>query len=175
MRRLNFCIACLAGACASCAPLPVTYYQPSADAAQVVQARCDQAPPYKALFTSEELKVGAEFDGTRVTISFYPIGSSRVAIDPSLIIAETDGVATALTDFRYWQAGSTTGEVRPALGPLDVETKALYLSAKVKPGDPKTLLLKIPSVEVAGHSEPGRTVRFDQQKKVMIRFLVINC
>jgi hypothetical protein len=127
------------------------------------------------VFTSAELKVAAEFDGTELLLSFYPLGATRVAVDPSQVTAEADGVAATLADLKYWRAGSKRGELRSVTGPLELETTGLYLSANVTPRDPKTLQVNMPTIGVAGHIEPARAVRFDRQNKVKIRFIVLNC
>jgi hypothetical protein len=169
------CAALVAFALAACAPLPITYYQPVAEDAKVVWARCDQAPPYMAQFNSAELNVTAKFDGTSIVLGFYPRGAAKFSLDTTSVTAEADGAPARITGMNYSLLNSPISESHPAIGTLKIETEGLFLRADIEPKNPKSLELHIPQLGAVRDTIPGRTVRFNQQRKVKLRFLIINC
>jgi hypothetical protein len=89
---------------AGCAPLPMTYYMPSAEHATIEQYSCDQAPPHEAILVTGILKASAFFDGRRIEIGFYPIGfypSRRATIEIQTALIQIEANGQFLGPFGY--------------------------------------------------------------------------
>ena len=69
MRLLGMLLAI--GPLSACAPLPITYYMPSADHGKVQQARCDQAPPYQVLITEPLYRASAALIDDEIDVGLY--------------------------------------------------------------------------------------------------------
>ncbi len=177
--RISICLSFLCGM-AGCAPLPITYYMPSADHATIEQYRCDQAPPYKAVFVSGILKTSAFFDGRQIEIGFYPIGfypsrQATIEIQTASLKIEADGQLLGLSDIRFQETNSNVSKVRSFDGTLRKIGWSLYVIGESPISDPPNLVLHIPSILVDGVSIPAQTVSFQREKKVRLRFLILNC
>ena len=165
---------------AGCAPLPITYYMPSADHATIEQYRCDQAPPYKAVFVAGILKTSAFFDGRQIEIGFYPIGfypsrQATIEIETASLEIEANGQLLGLSDIRFQETDSKVSKVQSLDGTLRKTGWSLYIIGRSPISDPRNLVLHIPSILVDGTSIPAQTVSFEREKTVRLRFLIVNC
>jgi len=159
----------------ACAPLPITYYMPSADDAKIEWHRCDQAPPYEAVMASDHLTVSAFFDGTEIDIGIFLAPFGRLEFDGKKFEFTIDGQTYPAPNLkfrdRYWK---DVDIMRPD-GTINVIAETFYITAASPVHDPTDLVLVVPAMTIDGVVIPARTIKFHREQKVRIRFLIINC
>lgn len=185
MSRLRIVIGVsLVAGISGCAPLPITYYMPSADHATIRQANCDQAPPYEAVLDSGGLRTSALFDGRRIVLGFYPTDApSTITLETSKIQIEVDGQVVNLRKLQFHTSQSRSElvsqfaltDVPNVDASLSMTGWSSHLFAEIPMAGPASLVLHLPPITLNGVLIPAQTISFQRVRKVNMRFLVLNC
>jgi hypothetical protein len=160
----------------ACAPLPTMYYLPSAEYSKLEPYSCAGSPPYRINVESVGIWTSAFFDGRRIEISFHPSGTAKaLEVDTAHIQIDADGHLVALLGQRYYRSDSRRLEVPSPDGRLITDGSSIDLSAESPISNPERLVLHIPPIVVDGISVAAQTITFQRERKVRLRYLVLNC
>jgi hypothetical protein len=157
-----------------CAPLPVTYYMPSSEYAAIRPYSCAAAPPYTATIAYRWFWTTGYFDGRRIEITLTPQHPSTISFETALLQVEVEGQLSSVSNLHYREPNSTGAAVQNN-GLFSESGRIFYLTADSPVLNPANMILHIPPMTVDGLLIPAQTISFRRERKVLIRYLVLNC
>jgi hypothetical protein len=157
-----------------CAPLPVTYYMPSGEHAAIRPYSCAAAPPYTATIAYGWFWTSGYFDGTRIEITLAPQHPSTISFETALLQVEVEGQISSVSNLHYREPNST-GATLQNDSRFSESGRIFYLTADSPVLNPASMILLIPPMTVDGTLIPAQTISFRREKKVLVRYLVLNC
>ena len=172
--------------CASCVPMSLQYYVPSAEGAKVVSNSCSGNPPYEANFFGGisprfNLKVGlvqqslTAINNPTLTVIIDPGVNAHVAIDPKLIRVEADGQSVVPQRIHYLVGKARPTPTMDAVGPIDIEGNYLIIHMPVGISGSLDVVTHLPPVTVGGQIIQFPDVSFKLEKHTQIVMIAGNC
>jgi hypothetical protein len=176
LRRLApLALVSVLGLCASCVPMSLHYYVPSAQNAGVVSHSSSGDPPYMAsmfggpspdfhLMVSLAQPGLAGIHDPSLTLIINPFVVAQIAVDPTLVRVEADGQAVVPSLIHYHLGKYATGPMLDAHGPIDIKTDYLIIDLPLSIRGALDVVVHLPPVSVGGEVNQFPDVTFKLEK-----------
>jgi len=175
------------GLCASCVPLSLQYYVPSAEGAKVRSYSCTGNPPYEAHFLGggvpatydmiislSQQSITSIKEPTVIWI-IYPFHRTWVDIDPTLIQIYADGQLLPPTPITYYLGRPAGGPHFEAHGPIHVETDYLLINLPLGTAGALQVVTHLSSITLGEEVIELPDVSFKLERHAVLYNLAINC
>lgn len=159
----------------ACAPLPVTYYMPSALNGEVQRWQCDNAPPYQVVVAIDRMRISAFFDGSGLMIALYPAFHGAIDFDARTLRITAEGVDVGVTDVTYGTPDEKAPTPVGLNGNIHVSGGTIYIRAKVVARNPAEIAVHLPPITVDGVTVEPPVFSFHRERNMRLRALVLNC
>ena len=188
LRRLaQFAVLPISGLCASCVPLSLQYYVPSAEGAKVRSYSCTGNPPYEAVFLgggiparydviiSLSQQTFAKIEEPTITLIIHPFHGNLIDVDPTLIRIQADGQLLTPTPITYYSGKSAGGPHYESHGPIHVGTDYLIIYLPLGTKGAVDVVTHLSPITLGGEPIELPDVSFKLEKHKVMYSLVINC
>lgn len=188
LRLARFAVLSVSGLCASCVPLSLQYYVPSAEGAEIVSYSCTGNPPYEASFVDGgvprkySMRIGlsqqslAGVKEPTVTLMIDPFHRTLVDVDPTLIRVEADGESVPLKSIFYYLGKYAGAPTLKSYGLINVETDYLiiYIPLSVR-GATSTVEIHTSPISLEKERIQLPEISFKLERHTIMYSLAINC
>jgi hypothetical protein len=162
---------------AGCLPLPLRYYVPSAEGAQVQSMSCAGGPPFGASWNNTSpryhLLVSLEASSLIVLINAEP--TAAIELDPSLILVEEGGSPISVGSVRYRKTVYGSELAREAPGEIAVKTGHLQVDVPLKLQRKGEVHVHLSPITVNGVTTDFPDVSFTLKRQVQLTMILGNC
>jgi hypothetical protein len=187
LRRLaELALLSVSGLCASCVPLTLHYYLPSAEGADVRSMSCSEDPPYAAnlhgrtypqllvLVSLAQRPLTGNHDPS-LTVIIVPADNEHIVVDPTLIHIAADGQPVQPNSIRYYLGKSGAAPAHDAQGPIDAKTDSLNIDLPLKINGASKVVTHLPSITVNGEVYDFPDVSFKLERRTRLTMIAGNC
>jgi hypothetical protein len=187
LRRLaQLVLLSVSGLCASCVPLTLHYYVPSAKGADVRSISCSGDPPYAAnlhgstypqllVLVSLAQRSLTGIHDPSLTVIIVPAGNEHIVVDPTLIRIEADGQPVQPKSIRYYVGKSGAAPAHDAQGPIDTKTDSLNIDLPLRISGASDVVTHLPSITVNGEVYDFPDVSFKLERHTRLTMIAGNC
>jgi hypothetical protein len=185
-RLAQVAVLSISSLCASCVPMSLHYYVPSAEGAKIRSYSCSGDPPYQANFVrgdSSQLIVVVGLaqpsltgihDPT-LTLIIHAFPSVPIAIDPTQIRVEADGQSVQPKSIRYHVGISGAAPILESHGPIHIETNNLTIYLLFSISGALDVVTYLPPITVGGEVNQFPDVSFKLEKHTQLITIAGNC
>jgi hypothetical protein len=183
---MQLLVLSISGLCASCVPMSLRYYVPSAEGAKLLSYSCPGDPPYRAGFVgraspqftvwvglAQQLLTGN--DDPTLTLIIHPFPSALIAIDPALIRVEADGQPVQPKSIQYYVGKSASAPALESHGPINIQTDHLIIDLPLGISGALDVVTHLPPITVGGEVNQLPDVSFKLEKHTQLIALNGKC
>jgi hypothetical protein len=187
LRLAQLAISFGSGFCASCVPLSLQYYVPSAEGAKVRSYSCSGNPPYEAYFLGGGVPAKhdviislsqqslAKIKEPTITLIINPFHRALIDIDPTLIQIKADGQLLPLESITYYLGKPAGGPHFESHGPIHIETDYLIIFLPIGTGGASDVVTHLSPMVLDGEVIELPDVSFKLERHTVMYNLAINC
>jgi hypothetical protein len=173
--------------CASCVPLSLQYYVPSAEGAKVRSYSCSGNPPYEAYFlgggvpAKHDVIIGlsqqsiAGIKEPTITLIINPFHQTLIDVDPTLIQIQADGQLLPPASITYYLGRPAGGPHFKSHGPIHVETDYLIINLPLGTGNASDVVTHLSPIVLDGKVIELPDVSFKLERHTVMYNLAVNC
>jgi hypothetical protein len=159
----------------ACAPVPMRYWEPSAEGAEVVSSSCIDEPPYGASVKVGVARATVFLMDRSILVTFYSRIEPSIGFDPTLVAVTADGQSLALSGFTY-SVGLTRPAAKHSAGGLtNVASQYVVFEATVPTKPIGSVRIYLPSVLIDGENFALPAVNFRKVSHAKLVPLIANC
>jgi hypothetical protein len=175
------------GFCASCVPLSLQYYVPSAEGAKVRSYSCSGNPPYEAYFLGGGVPVKhdvmislsqqslARIKEPTITLIINPFHRTLIDVDPTLIQIKADGQLLQPASITYYLGRPAGGPHFESHGPIHIETDYLIIYLPLGAEGASDVVTHLSPIVLDGEVIELPDVSFKLERHTVMYNLAINC
>jgi hypothetical protein len=162
---------------ASCVPLPLRYYVPSAEGAQVQSMSCAGGPPYGASLnsTSPRYHLLVSLEGSLLIVLINAESGTTIELDPSLMRVEEGGLPISIESARYRKTVYGSEPARDAPIPIAVNTGHLQVDVPLKLKGKAEVDVHLSPIIVNGVTTSFPGISFRMKRQVHLAMIMGNC